>query len=291
MTPQPVFRRTANGFFQHFKIASGQLVFCHCRHIPSDQPKLGFIIASLHTTEFQIKRRLLHLTRYAFGTRQHGGVMVQEVAPVVNVSPVRHLIGYKPDDHRLTFLTIAHQFAQRVVHGNAHRAKPLAQRKEKLIELSILDGMIYLSALRLRRHPKRKCRHPLPIAIVTQVNGTRLTLVDGLIDSLHALEHHPSTQLIFLHGHKLHALHQIVAEEMEEAALHGEQFLLRLLGKRCREILSDNGPAIAHHVINQEEQPVAQHVEDAQRQQRKHIPQGIDNRIDYLHAAKVRIKV
>jgi hypothetical protein len=60
---------------------------------------------------------------------------------------------------------------------------------------------------------------------VTQINGTRLSLIDTLIDEFRTLEYKAPPYLVTTHGKQLNSFNQIVTEPVIETALYGLVFV------------------------------------------------------------------
>ena len=56
--------------------------------------------------DIDIKYGVVNFAHDAFCSRQNRGVVMKEVAPVMNVSPMGHLVAYITDDNWLIFFMI-----------------------------------------------------------------------------------------------------------------------------------------------------------------------------------------
>ena len=97
---------------------------------------------------------MVELPHDAFGARQHGSIMVQEIDPVMDIEPIGLLVGDITDYKELTFFLELDNLAKGVCHGNADGTLSLAQTKEELVNPFVLNRMVYLCALYLGRNPQ-----------------------------------------------------------------------------------------------------------------------------------------
>ena len=92
---------------------------------------------------------MTHLTSHTFSSRKHRSIVVQEIAPVMDVAPMGHLIADIAYYHGLVLATIAKNLAQSIVHRDTNGSHALTLFQEQTIELRILNGMIDLPTLNL----------------------------------------------------------------------------------------------------------------------------------------------
>ena len=93
----------------------------------SYQTDLCFIITSFRTTHFQIKDYMIRLAGQSLSTSQHWGVVVQELTPMVDIVPERHLVADIANNNGGSLLLVLNNSAQRLSHRNTHRIETLAQ--------------------------------------------------------------------------------------------------------------------------------------------------------------------
>ena len=91
MCPKPTRRIAQDAFFHQAGILFGNPVFGHQFHIYG-------IVAAFYLLRVEEYDRQIQFAGEAFGAGQDGGVLVQEVRPVVQVIPARRLVGYKDHD-------------------------------------------------------------------------------------------------------------------------------------------------------------------------------------------------
>ena len=148
--------------------------------------------------------------------------------------------------------------------------------EEKTIERRILNRMIDQSHLCLGRQPKRQRRNPFPVAVMTCIDDTRLSLLYQLGNHLRALEHHASFHILSSDRHVFHRFHYQVAEKMIKVMFYLSDFRLRLLWERRRKVLSYHLLTIAYHFIQQKIQTIGDDIMNPHWQEREQIPTGID---------------
>ncbi len=70
---------------------------------------------------------------------------MEEVGPVVDIVPERHLVGDESDDDLLAFLPHLDDLSQGLRHRDADGTQAVAQVEEELVECRILQDMVNLS--------------------------------------------------------------------------------------------------------------------------------------------------
>ena len=119
MTPQPELWRTKNTLFKMLVIDVSHLKLFHLLRFTGNQLKLCLVVAPSDASHIHIKYGMVHLARYALRARQHRGVVMQEVHPMVNIMPIGFLVRDIANNYRLVCLTEFQNLAQRVLHRDA----------------------------------------------------------------------------------------------------------------------------------------------------------------------------
>ena len=83
----------------------------------------------------------------------------------------------------------------------------------------------------------------------------------------------PTPQFTIADGQEFESLEEVIGKPSVEVALNASDFLLALLGKRACQVASHRTSPISEDVIEQQILEVGQYIEQAQRQQRKHVEQ------------------
>ena len=73
------------------------------------------------------------------------------------------------------------------------------------------------------------------------------------------------------------ALHHIVAKPVIEFAFDVFEFGFVFFGERLAQVFGHQPTAVACQLINQQIQPVGQHIEHSERQERQHIDDGVED--------------
>ena len=89
-----------------------------------------------------------------YRTRHHGGVVVQEPAPVMDIVPVGHLVTQITKHRRLLLTFVFDGLAQDIHQGDTLRSPTLTQTQEQLVEGFVLQSVVELAALGFLRHPQ-----------------------------------------------------------------------------------------------------------------------------------------
>ena len=249
MRPEIEGRCPTDALLQQTEVDVGNLIVRHRLWGAGDEPEGGLIVAATGTLYVEIEDGVTCLASQSLGTRQHGRVVVQKLAPVVDIVPEGHLIRDIADHHGTPFLTVLDDAPQRLCHRDAHSPLTFAQLQRQAIELLVLQHVVDLGTLCLGRHPEGQRCHPFPVAVVTQIDGTRLSAIDHFVNDFRPLEHHPPPQLGLAHREQFDGFHQVVAEPMVESLLQPVTLCIVLLGETISQMLADEGHTIAHQPI------------------------------------------
>ena len=95
-------------------------------------------------------------------------------------------------------------------------------------------------------------RQQLPVAVVAEYAGTRLSSVETLLNLVGAPEFDVPEQLLAAHRHKLDGLDKVVAEPSVEPVFYGDALLHALFGKCRRYVAPYYVAAVAHNVVENE---------------------------------------
>ena len=202
---------------------------------------------------------------------------------MVDVVPMRHLVADVSDDGWLVFLLVFNGLTKNIDEDDTFGIPSLSNLQEQFVENGVFQRMIELAAVGIRFHPQRQRRNPFPVEDMTQEEGARLTVLDTFVEGFHAFEHHVATHLPLAHRHHFHRFDKIVAEASVEFPFDAAQFLLRFLWKRCFEVVSHDFNPIAQYPINNQEEEVAQEIENAKWQKRQQIPEAAQQVIEDGH--------
>ena len=90
--PEVTHRIPSNTLFQHAEISIGQFVILRLFRISGDEFERCLVIASAHTMHIKVEDGVPCPSRQALGTRQHRGIVIQEVEPMVDIIPEWDLV-------------------------------------------------------------------------------------------------------------------------------------------------------------------------------------------------------
>ena len=260
MTPQPELRLSLYVLLQHTTVLFCNLELLHLRRLVGDELKLPLVVSASWSVAVHVEYCVVQSSEYLLCSREHRSVVIKEVRPVVYVVPERHLVGDISYYHGLSLLFVLGDDAQCLRHRYADATEALAHVFEETVEVGILQHVVYLTAYWIRLQGERQRRYPLPVAVVTEVQSARLSLLDGFVEQLCSFECATTHHLLLAYSHHLQTLHHIVAEPLVEAPFNATYLVLRLLGKRVGEVLTYYLPAIPYNIVCQEVEEVRQHM-------------------------------
>ena len=154
MAPEPELRLPTDGGLQHLMIDVCRLVLLQLLRCAGNQLELRLVIAPFLLGHLEEEDGLTVLDGNAFRTRHHGGIVVQEPTPVVDIVPVGHLVAQITKHSRLLLTFVFDGLAQDIHQGDTLRSPSLPQTQEQLVEGFVLKGMVELTTLGLLRHPQ-----------------------------------------------------------------------------------------------------------------------------------------
>ena len=80
--------------------------------------------------------------RYTLGASHDGRIVVEELTPVMDVIPMRHLVAHVANDRSLALTLELDGLTQNVGKSNTDRSPTLAEMNKKSVESLILQCMV-----------------------------------------------------------------------------------------------------------------------------------------------------
>ena len=124
------------------------------------------IVAAFHLLRVEEYDRQIQFAGKAFGAGQDGGILVQEVRPVVQVVPARCLVGDKDHDTAGFVFLQGDDIAHGVLFFDPEGTEFRTQVKKQAIECLVVEGSVYLVDAGILETGSRAGK-PFPVAVMS----------------------------------------------------------------------------------------------------------------------------
>ena len=166
MRPKPPRRIAQDTFFHQAGILFGNPVLRSLFGSLGHQFHIYGIVAAFHLLRVEEYDRQIQFAGKAFGAGQDGGILVQEVRPVVQVVPARCLVGDKDHDTAGFVFLQGDDIAHGVLFCDPEGTEFRTQVKKQAIECLVVEGSVYLVDAGILETGSRAGK-PFPVAVMS----------------------------------------------------------------------------------------------------------------------------
>ena len=136
----------ADGLLKFLEVEIGYLILRQVFCLFADNVEFAVVMASAGACHVAIDEDLPGVLHDSFRSGEYWCLLVQEIYPVVYVPPEGCLVRDIAYDNRLACTSEPDDLAQRLLHGDAACAVPLAYELEKAVEVFVFQRVVELAA-------------------------------------------------------------------------------------------------------------------------------------------------